>query len=390
MNRLEELTLQKLDCGLSKIEENELLALIEDSENYESFINLLLLESQIQDYYDAPKPDQLESIMDGIFNYQESVSRKMVKPPISRVSKVPKKKRLYWPWVLAACFLVGFTALYKFPIQDSKVATIVKIDGEIYDSKGQILKAGQAIAANELIEVRKGTFNYTDTFGGSVTIQKDSKARFLSKDNKYRAEISGKADFSVQKQRGKTYIVKTPTADMEVVGTEFDIQADGEFSTVKVSEGKVKFHNSYSNAAVVIPAGHFATNKNKILRFGKQLYSDTDIKKIVLVNAKDDKEIAFDQLYDGITIPYTLANSMRLNIRIFVSKGIKSMRVSHDGNEEHIQNDFPYTTLRINKALQDTYNVWTRGAHYITILPFKEKEGIGPIGEPITLKFFIK
>ena len=174
-----------------------------------------------------------------------------------------------------------------------------------------------------------------------------------------------------------------------MIGTEFEVSANSEFSRVDVTEGKVKFYNNFSNSELTVSEGEFATNKGGLLRFGKQIYTDTDIRKILLVDAKNDKEIPYDQLYDGIAIPYEVANRIRLNIRIYTGKGIKSIRVSHDGNEEHIQNDFPFTTLRINKALQDTYNVWQRGSHYIELQPFAEKEGVGPIGKPIVLNFTI-
>ncbi|MCT4603512.1 MAG: FecR domain-containing protein [Marinifilum sp.] len=87
--------------------------------------------------------------------------------------------------------------------------------------------------------------------GTKVWINSDSKLGFNSqfKGKSRVVELTGEAYFEVAKDSNKPFIVKTASADVKVLGTEFNVKAyaDEEYTYATLKEGKVSVSTSRQN-----------------------------------------------------------------------------------------------------------------------------------------------
>ena len=58
---------------------------------------------------------------------------------------------------------------------------------------------------------------------------------------------------------GRPMLVRTPTAELEVVGTEFSLSADAASTSLGVTEGRVRFKRVVDGSEVDVTANGIAT-----------------------------------------------------------------------------------------------------------------------------------
>ncbi|MBO9674792.1 MAG: FecR domain-containing protein [Sphingobacteriaceae bacterium] len=119
-------------------------------------------------------------------------------------------------------------------------------DGSSADPSTQI----RSIASNELITAatpKGGTYQVVLSDGTHVWLNADSKLSFPSQftGNKRSVTLSGEAYFEVAKNKAKPFVVNYGSAEVEVLGTHFNIMAykDEAASQVTLLEGAVKVNN---------------------------------------------------------------------------------------------------------------------------------------------------
>jgi len=152
---------------------------------------------------------------------------------------------------------------------------IIMNDQILYDDGKGVLdaqhtenKAGSAIDVYELITPKGGTYQITLADGTKVWLNAASKlkypARFIGKERV--VTLEGEGYFSVSKDESKPFKVLSKGQELEVMGTEFNISAYGEESTVTTTlvNGRVKVGTARATAAtrapVILNPGQQATN----------------------------------------------------------------------------------------------------------------------------------
>lgn len=125
--------------------------------------------------------------------------------------------------------------------------TIIKLDGTInYENA----KAGQTLF-NTIATPKGGQYQVVLPDGTLVWLNAASSIHFPTRfnGNERRVEITGEAYFEVTKDARKPFHVITPTQDVEVLGTHFNVNAYADEASVKTTllEGSVKVTPAIGN-----------------------------------------------------------------------------------------------------------------------------------------------
>ena len=113
--------------------------------------------------------------------------------------------------------------------------------------------------------------------GSSVIMDKSSQVTFNKnwrETGKRIATLSGKAYFSVKKKnfQGKkiAFVVKTPDLNVEVLGTEFNVDITNQITQVVLNSGSVKLHAHSTNQEIMMEPGdvveYFHNLKKLVIR----------------------------------------------------------------------------------------------------------------------------
>jgi len=127
-------------------------------------------------------------------------------------------------------------------------AKVIKLDGKIlYD---QIANT-QQVVYNTISTPRGGQYQLALPDGSMVWLNASSSVRFPTAfaGNERRVEITGEAYLEVAKNPAKPFIVSVNNAEVQVLGTHFNINAYSDELDVKTTllEGSIKFVNAESN-----------------------------------------------------------------------------------------------------------------------------------------------
>jgi hypothetical protein len=111
------------------------------------------------------------------------------------------------------------------------------------------------------------------------------------------------------------------------------------------------------------------------------------VAKFVLIDADSNKPIeSFDPLNDGATVALSKLPARNLNIRAVTRPGeIGSVRFTFDGQSK-TESTAPYALAGDNSG---NYNAMAiqPGSHTLTAVPYREANGRGEKGKPLTVKF---
>jgi ferric-dicitrate binding protein FerR (iron transport regulator) len=168
-----------------------------------------------------------------------------------------------WSWVMgiAACLALMANILYFLAKTESKTITITGITGHVqwtgngghvrYDlNMGTTLPGGtiEGTTPNSWFE-----FEYHD--GSTVTLSGISSLVFSDRGQKILHLKEGTIVANVMSQStSKPMLIHTPTAILEVVGTQFETTAEHTTTTLKVNEGKVRVERLSDGSRVDVPA----------------------------------------------------------------------------------------------------------------------------------------
>jgi Fe2+-dicitrate sensor, membrane component len=156
----------------------------------------------------------------------------------SRIIEIPEKKNrinLYWIATAAAGILLLF-GVWHFVFNQAQI-NILAAKGEHINYQ---LPDGSVVAINAESKIAFSKNNFT-------------KNRFL--------EMEGEAFFNVQK--GSKFVVRTPNADIQVLGTSFNVFARQNTFKVSCVTGKIKVESG--NQSLIIVPGESAVVSNNIL-----------------------------------------------------------------------------------------------------------------------------
>ncbi|MBB6235889.1 hypothetical protein HDC90_000489 [Pedobacter sp. AK013] len=176
-------------------------------------------------------------------------------------------------------------------LSDTRKAVFVNHNKLTYND-GSVAGLGtqdRDIAAGELITAvtpKGGTYQVILSDGTHVWLNADSKLSFPSQftSNKREVSLSGEAYFEVAKNKAKPFVVNYGKAEVEVLGTHFNIMAykDETASKVTLLEGAVKINNGAEK--VVLKPGQQAEISE---RAGQGIILNNDIDTEQAVAWKD-------------------------------------------------------------------------------------------------------
>lgn len=145
--------------------------------------------------------------------------------------------------------------------------TIVKLDGKLnYDVSPSNSKA---VLYNTITTPRGGQFQIILPDGSKVWLNAASSIHFPTSfaANERRVEISGEAYFEISKNKAKPFIVKVNDAEVQVLGTHFNLMAYYDEPVVKTTllEGSVKFIKDH-NTNILTPGQQSQLFKNGLVK----------------------------------------------------------------------------------------------------------------------------
>ncbi len=170
-----------------------------------------------------------------------------------------------WRLAVAALAVVALIAGVYFlrPSGEPEIATITELDGSVQwtGDGGQVtvdLEPGQRLHGGTLESLSVNSsagLQFRD--GSTVTVSGVSLLTISARDQKEFYLRHGNLSATVAPQpTGKPLIVHTPAAELEVLGTQFDVTADSSQTKVTVNEGRVRVERLTDGRVVEVPAAH--------------------------------------------------------------------------------------------------------------------------------------
>lgn len=171
-------------------------------------------------------------------------------------------------------------------------------------------------------ETAYGQIRKIDLADGSVvTLNANSKLRIandLVNTSLREVWLEGEAYFNVAKKNGAKFIVHTSEAEVEVLGTEFNVNTRRKQTKVILHEGKVKLLAGNAQSVIMKP-GEMATVVNNFqpiqLKMVKPEQYDVWRESLVTLNDKTVLEIA-EMLEDTYGIILTFEDSLMLDKKL--------------------------------------------------------------------------
>lgn len=177
-----------------------------------------------------------------------------------------RKSRLAkWVWAsVAAAAAVLIAGIYFLhPGAEPQIATIIEMNGALVWTgdggrvdrdleEGQSLRGGtmETLSANSWVK-----FEFRD--GSTVTMSGQSVLTITAREPKVLHLRRGSLSAGVTPQRpGNPMVIHTPTAQMEVLGTQFNLVAEPSSTMLTVNEGKVRVTRLSDGRTADVPADH--------------------------------------------------------------------------------------------------------------------------------------
>lgn len=174
-------------------------------------------------------------------------------------------------------------------------------------------------------EIRKITL----ADGSIVTLNASTKlkvANDLNTEPLREVWLEGEAYFDIAKRNGAKFIVHTPEAQVEVLGTEFNVSTRRKSTKVVLHEGKVKLQAPHTQSVVMKP-GHMATVSDKDEHIQLKIVTpknyDSWKESIVVLDDRPVSEIV-QMLEDTYGIPIQFENPLLLNKKLTGRLSLKS------------------------------------------------------------------
>ena len=155
---------------------------------------------------------------------------------------------------------------------------VIKLNGKLdYKASGS---SASEILYNTISTPRGGQYQIELPDGSQVWLNAASSLRFptafAGKERK--VEISGEAYFEITKNKSMPFVVKINEAEVQVLGTHFNVMAYNDEAAVKTTllEGSVKFKSS-DNTSTLIPG-----QQSQLTKDGKvKVVDGVDVDKVV-------------------------------------------------------------------------------------------------------------
>jgi len=178
--------------------------------------------------------------------------------------------------------------------------------------------------------------NISLTDGTIISLAKDSKLIYPKEfiDSKRIVKLEGKAFFDVKRDETKPFLIETNQANVEVLGTSFDLEDAGSEVTLIVKTGKVAFSDKSTEKKFKVSAGESArldvarntfiktTGKDKFDNDGEIIWG---AKRITFKNVALVEIVDFVADWKNIEIIWEATEEMKSNSRVTSFEANKSL-----------------------------------------------------------------
>ena len=235
-----------------------------------------LLARLVDETINSEEFAELEILLDGDLPAQQrylnylGLHRDLEASSLSKEEKLSTKQPLRFSGYSAlamaamAAVLVMVVSMLLEPQEQGPIARVVDLEGPIaWTEEGSNnihhLEVGSKLQAGRLESFAAGTWvkvEFND--GTSLALSGYSVVRISDRENGKWLDIE-KGDFSfdvVPQPKGKPLRLITPTAEAEVVGTQFNVQANVNSTRLTVNEGKVRVKRLADGSVKEVPADH--------------------------------------------------------------------------------------------------------------------------------------
>lgn len=185
------------------------------------------------------------------------------KVPVSRTGWSPAKTLLAIAASIA--LLLGVSFLLRPDAVDREIATITGLNGAVQwtGDGGQVVRdfaAGYRLRGGTIEGLAPFSwFELQFKDGSKIAISGNSVLTFSELRQKQLHLKRGAVSARVEPQPpGRPMLIQTPSAQLEVLGTRFEVEAGLAATLIDVSEGKVRVKRLADGATIVVPAQHRA------------------------------------------------------------------------------------------------------------------------------------
>lgn len=171
-----------------------------------------------------------------------------------------KADRSHWLALAASIALLAASAWLWLGSRDAPILTLVDSSGTVVWNHGGEMRVnvsdGEKLAAGTLEtlgETASAQLQFAD--GTIISLTGESELSFSEEDQKLLVLRKGSLSAQVKPQpRGNPMIVRTPSAEAEIVGTTFNLSARPDDTLLKVDEGLVRLKRLADGSSIDVPA----------------------------------------------------------------------------------------------------------------------------------------
>jgi hypothetical protein len=177
----------------------------------------------------------------------------------------PRTRLARWPWAVAAAAVIALIAsvYFQLPSAEPEIAKITGLSGSLQwtGDGGRVfhdLRVGTKLPGGTIEGMVPGSwFELQFNDGSTVTISGNSTLTFSDHGQKKLYLKEGNVSGNVKAQpAGKPMLIYTRSAMLEVLGTQFEVEAELSATMLNVSEGKVRVKRLSDGSTVDVPAQH--------------------------------------------------------------------------------------------------------------------------------------
>ena len=179
---------------------------------------------------------------------------------------VEPTRATYRKWILpiaaAAVIAITGTLIFLLKAGNPSTITITSLEGSVEwttedRQERHTIETGRSLFGGEIATLSPDSwvaFAYPD--GTEVTVYGLSALRFPKSDQKILDFTRGRLTANVSNQPvGKPLLVQTPAAKLEVLGTQFDVVADDEATSLTVNDGEVQLIPTNGKVSFTVSEG---------------------------------------------------------------------------------------------------------------------------------------
>ena len=168
-----------------------------------------------------------------------------------------------WPWAaVAAAVLIAGVYLLR-PNAELQIVTITEMNGALQwtGDGGHVvrdLEAGSSLPGGTLESLSADSWTVLTFRDGSTVTVSGQSTLTISEDQQKEIHLrEGSMSASVAPQpHGQPMLIHTPTAKLEVLGTQLNVDAERRSTTLRVNEGRVRVTRLADGSMAEVPADH--------------------------------------------------------------------------------------------------------------------------------------